>query len=384
MSKKCILKVLSILILILVIFSNIVYAEDKVIQTQKESLNINTFIKEAKKYSEEYFPDLQIDKMLTEAIKGNVDKSTLVKQVLNKFTKEIKTALKLLGIILAVTVISAIIRTISENLQNNTVSQVTYYVQYILIVTLVLSNFSEVITMAKETIQSLINFMYVLIPLLITLMISTGSVVSANLSQPIILFAISFISNMLSIFIIPLILVGTVLGVLSNISDKIQIGKLAKYFKTSIIWILGVVLTLFVGILSLEGTLSSSIDGITAKTAKAAVSSLIPVVGKILGDSIDTVLGSAVILKNAVGVVGIVVLLCICVVPVLKLTLLSVTYSVTSALCEPIADKKIVKLLEQFADTFKILLGIVCVVAAMFLIGVALVVKMSNSGIMYR
>ena len=65
----------------------------------------------------------------------------------------------------------------------------------------------------------------------------------------------------------------------------------------------GVVLTLFVGLLSIEGTLSSSVDGITAKTTKAAVSNFIPIVGKILGDAVDTVLGCAAILKNAVGVV---------------------------------------------------------------------------------
>ena len=143
-------------------------------------------------------------------------------------------------------------------------------------------------------------------------------------------------------------------------------------------------LEVFVSVLSLEGTLSSSVDGITAKTAKAAVSSLIPVVGKALGDSIDTVLGSAVVLKNAVGFVGIIIILSICILPIIKLTLLSVTYTIATALSEPIADSKIVKLLEQFGDTFKMLLGILFLIMAMFIIGVAIIVKMSNSGMMYR
>ena len=68
------------------------------------------------------------------------------------------------------------------------------------------------------------------------------------------------------------------LSIISNISDKIEIGKISKFFKSTVVWILGIVLTVFVSVLSLEGTLSSSIDGITAKTAKAAVSSLVPVV----------------------------------------------------------------------------------------------------------
>lgn len=106
--------------------------------------------------------------------------------------------------------------------------------------------------------------------------------------------------------------------------------------------------------------------------------------GKALGDSIDTVLGSAVVLKNAVGIVGILVIVSIAVVPIIKLSLITITYSIATALAEPIADGKIVKLLEQVGDTFKILLGILFVITAMFLIGVAIVIKISNSGMMFR
>ena len=163
-----------------------------------------------------------------------------------------------------------------------------------------------------------------------------------------------------------------------------QIDKLSKFFKSSVVWVLGVVLTLFVGIVSLEGTLSSSVDGITAKTTKAAVSSFIPVVGKILGDAVDTVIGCSSILKNALGIVGVVVIIAICVKPIIKLVILMTMYYLGASLCQPIADTKIIKLLEQMGDTFKLLLGILCSVSVMLLIGVTLVVKISNSGLMYR
>lgn len=143
-------------------------------------------------------------------------------------------------------------------------------------------------------------------------------------------------------------------------------------------------LTIFVGLLSLEGTLSSSVDGLTAKTAKAAVSNFIPVVGKVLGDSIDTVLGCASILKNAIGIIGVIVIVGICVTPILKLTALTILYNLGAALCQPIADEKIVKLLEQMGGTFKVLLAITCSVAVMLMIGVTLIIKISNSGLMYR
>lgn len=143
-------------------------------------------------------------------------------------------------------------------------------------------------------------------------------------------------------------------------------------------------LTVFVGLLSLEGTLSSSVDGLTAKTAKAAVSNFIPVVGKVLGESIDTVIGCASILKNAVGLVGVIIIIGICTTPIIKLATLTIIYYLGAALCQPIADEKIVKLLEQMGGTFKILLAITCSVAVMLMIGITLVVKISNSGLMYR
>ena len=144
------------------------------------------------------------------------------------------------------------------------------------------------------------------------------------------------------------------------------------------------VLTLFVSLVSVEGSLSSSVDGITAKTAKAAVSSFIPVVGKILGDAVDTVIGCTSILKNAVGIVGVIVILGICITPIIKLVLLMTTYYIGSAICEPIADAKVVKLLSEIGDTFRVLLAILCSLAVMLIIGTTLVMKISNSGLMYR
>ena len=140
----------------------------------------------------------------------------------------------------------------------------------------------NILIMIKESIQNLVGFMNNLIPILITLMLTTGNIVSANLMQPIILFIITFIGNFITTIIIPLVLIATALGIISKISDKIQIDKLSKFLKSSVVWILGVILTIFVGLISVEGSLSSSVDGITAKTTKAAVSSFIPVVGKIL------------------------------------------------------------------------------------------------------
>ena len=138
------------------------------------------------------------------------------------------------------------------------------------------------------------------------------------------------------------------------------------------------------GIVSLEGTLASSVDGITAKTAKSIVSSAVPVVGKILGDVVDSVLGCGIILKNAVGFVGVVIIISICIVPILKLSVLTISYKLVASISEVIADAKIVILLDEMGDIFKILLGILFTIFFMVIIGTTLLIKMSNTGMMYR
>ena len=370
--------------LILCIGNQSIATDGEIIQSQKDSLKISSFIEEAQKYTKEIFPDIDMDNLLSSAINGNIDNNGIFKGIFNLFGKEVKDTIKILASILIIIVIHSIFKTVSENIGNQSISQITYYVQYILIVTILMANFTEIIAMTRDTIQNLVGFMNSLIPILITLMITTGSIVSANVVQPLLLFAISFIGNMITTIILPIVLVATVLGIISQISSKIQIDKLAKFFNSSVVWVLGVILTIFVGMLSLEGTLSSGVDGLTAKTTKAAVSNFIPVVGKVLGDSIDTVLGCASILKNAVGIVGVVVVIGICITPIVKLTVLSVLYYLASALCQPIADGKIIKLLDQMGATFKIVLAITFAVAVMLIIGITLVIKMSNSGLMYR
>ena len=109
--------------------------------------------------------------------------------------------------------------------------------------------------------------------------------------------------NFINTVLIPFVLISNVLGIVSKVSNRVQVDKLSKFFNSSVAWILGIILTIFVGVVSVEGSLSSTVDGITAKTTKAAVSSFIPVVGKILGDAVDAVIGCNNILKNAVGII---------------------------------------------------------------------------------
>ena len=386
-TKEKIIKIIFSAFIFLIFTPNISYSisdTSEIIQEQQETFGISDFIKETEKYTDDFFGDISISDMINDAITGKVDNNTLGKKFLSLLGSEIKNTLQILVGILVIVLIHSILKAITDNLEDNSVSKIIYYVQYILIVTLIMTNFSSILDTIKETIHNLIGFMNCLIPMLITLMLYTGSIVTSGLLQPIILFVIEFIGNIIEAIIIPIVSIITVLIIVSKVSEKIQVSKLASFMKSSVIWFLGIILTLFVGVLSLEGTLTSSVDGITAKTAKAAVSSLIPVVGKVLGDTVDSVLGCGIILKNAIGVVGVIIIIGICIIPIIKLATLSIMYSISSAVIEPLADEKIVKLLTEMGGIFKLLLGLLSAVSVLLIIGITIVIKISNTGMMYR
>ena len=298
--KKIISFLIMFIAFIFILSINTYATNEEMLEEQQEEFGIGNFLDSAKEYTGDFFEDVDINTILENAIKGEIDNSTIIKKILNIFGSEIIGTLKIIGSILVIVVIHSILKAIGEGLENKEITTLIYYVQYILIVTIVITNFAEIDNLVKESASNLVGFMNILVPLLMTLVLSTGSISTSSIIEPIIIFAINFVGNIIQTFIIPLILIMASLVIISKISDRVQIDKIAKFFKSGIVWFLGIVLTIFVGIVSLEGTMSSSIDGITAKTSKAIVSSAIPVVEKILGDAVDSFLGGAVIIKNAV------------------------------------------------------------------------------------
>ena len=381
--KKCFLIFLMAIITYFVSPQVMASTDEELISSQADSLGISTFLSDSKKYTEDVFGDIDINEIFQASISGNFDNNMLMDIIFTLLGESFKDALSTIATVMIIVVIHSILKSISENLGNENVSKIAYFIEYILIVTLIMTNFSTIITDMKVAVQNLTGFANSLIPLMITLMITTGNIVSSGMLQPILLLLITFISNFMTNILIPIALVSTALGIISKISDQAQVGKLSKFLNSSMVWILGTVLTLFVSITSLEGGLTSSIDGVTAKAAKTAISSVVPVVGSILGDAVNTIMGCSNIIKNAVGVIGIIVIIAICIRPIIQLAALTITYYLGAALCEPIADEKVVGIMEQMGGTFKIFLAVMFSMTALLIIGIAIVMKISNSGLMY-
>ena len=260
-----------VIVLLIILSAPKVYADnEETIQEQQEEFGIQDFLKNSEQYMGEFFEEVDIGEVLNDAIQGEVDNSTLVKKALNLLGSEFVTSIKAIGSILAIIVIHSILKAISEGLENESISKLIYYAQYILIITIIMASFSDIITMVQNTTSNLVAFMNMLIPLLITLMMYTGSITTSGVIEPIILFMINFIGNIIQNILIPLLMVFIALVILSKLSDQVKIDKLARLLNSGVVWFLGIILTIFVGVISLEGTVSSSVDRNYSKNHKSS------------------------------------------------------------------------------------------------------------------
>lgn len=254
-----------------------------IIKKQEETFGIKDFIKDCEKYSPDFMRDLNINSFFNNTVSGEFDNKGVLKSLINPLKNEFTDVFKIIISIIAIVLIHSFLKAVTDGLENSNVSKIVYYVQYILIITIIMSSFSDVINSITSAIDNMVGFAKGLIPLLITLMVYTGNITTSSIIEPILLFIIELIANIIKAIILPVISLIIALIIVSKISDRVQIQNLSKFMKTSIVWLLGIILTVFVGVLSLEGNLTSAIDGVTAKTAKAAVSSLIPVVRQSTG-----------------------------------------------------------------------------------------------------
>ena len=305
---------------------------EELIESQKSSLGIYDFLKAAEIYTKNVFPDLNLNTLFTSTISGKIDSNKFLSSINKLLGNEIKTAVNLMVSVLIVIIIHSIFKSIIDGLENNSFSKIAFFVQYLIIITLVTNTFLSILEITREAITNIINFMNLLIPLLLTLILTTGAITTTSIVQPLLIFLVSFIGNFINNVIIPMLLISITLCIISNISNKIQIDRLSKFLKSSIIWILGIILTVFSCMLSIEGTLGSSVDGMTGKTAKATVSNFIPIVGKVLGDTVDSVIGCSNILKNSVGIIGVIIIIRNCVTSTYKVN--SCIYFISSYICD--------------------------------------------------
>jgi len=300
--------------------------------------------------------------------KGNLSLDTLLKAVLSIIFKEVKSVLSLVVSIVTIAIICSLLKNLQDAFSDESISQVAFYACYALIIMVLSKSFIISISVAKDVINNISDFMSALLPILVTMISLAGGIAAATTLDPIVLGAVVFIPKVYSNVIIPMILMGFVLEFANNISAEHKINNLCKLFKQIIIWIQGIIVTIFIGLLTIRGITSTTIDAVTLKTAKFAVDNFIPIVGKAFSDAITSVAGYSLIIKNAISSIGLVIIILILLHPIIKLVLIEFIYKLSAALIEPISDSRITKSLEAAGSSMMLIISCVLTVSFMFFI----------------
>jgi stage III sporulation protein AE len=342
----------------------------------KEEINsLYDYIKKMKT-DEELMETLNPVDYIKEYIKsgtGNLSFHNILNAVVSIVFKEVKSVLKLTLSIVTIAIICSLLKNLQDAFSDESISEVAFYACYALIIMLLSKSFIISISVAKEVITNISDFMSALLPILITMISLAGGITSAATLDPIVLGAVVFIPKIYSNFIIPMILMIFVLEFANNISTEHKITNLCKLFKQITIWFQGIIVTVFIGLLTIRGITSTTMDAVTLKTAKFAVDNFIPIVGKAFSDAITSVAGYSLIIKNAISSIGLVVIILILLHPLIKLILITFIYKLSAALVEPISDSRITKSLEAAGNSMVLITSCVLTVSLMFFILIGII-----------
>lgn len=262
---------------------------------------------------------------------------------------------------------------------NSSCSQAAYFTSYTVMSLSVVRLLGETVGYGSEVVHSLCSFITKLAPIFLGLIAATGKMTSAAAFSPILSAAVYIFSFIVDKLVTPLVYLGAVLGIVGNISDRLQLGSFNALLKSVSRWILTALLTIFVSLCTLYGFNTPILDALGAKTAKFAVGTLVPVVGGLLADTVDTVAGGTQVLKNAVGSSGMICIILISAAPVVKVWVIWFLLRLSSALCEPLCDRRMTRMLADISDSISTVLAIMLTAVMLFIIALA-VMLISTGG----
>ena len=309
--------------------------------------------------------------------KGNITVGEISKALISLLFKEVKSVLALVISIVAIALICSLLKNLQGAFSSKGISEIAFYACYSIIVMILSKSFLIAISVAKDVIMDVSDFMSAILPILVTMVSLAGGITEAATIDPIVMGAVIIAPKIYSNLIIPLILISFVLQFTNNLSEEHKINNLCKLVKQWIVWFQGIIITVFIALLTIRGITSNTIDAVTLKTTKFAVDNFVPIVGKAFSDAISSVAGFSLIIKNAVSGIGLLVIILIILYPVVKIVLMSFVYKIAASLVEPISDKRITSTIAAAGDSLILLLSCVLAVSLMFFVVIAI---MANAG----
>lgn len=320
--------------------------------------------------------DIDFSKYIEETFKngtGELNVREISSAVIKYTVKEIYSSIKIMALLTVMVLLTSFLISLQEAFSGNNLINISFYAIYGLIMMLLMKNMLIGVEQCKEVIENLSNFMVVLIPLLLTMLIGIGGFTEAVAMDPIVIAVINVCVTIVVNFLLPAILMVTVLKLINNLSEEDKLKKLTKLFNSVIKYTQGIMLTIFITVLTIRGVTTRTFDKVAVETAKFAVDNFVPVVGGALSDAVTSVANYSLLIKNSLSSVGLVVIVLLILTPIIKLFILSLINRFTAAILEPIGNKKIIDSINEVGNSLMQIISCVVVISLMFFIMIAII-----------
>ena len=292
-------------------------------------------------------------------------------KALGKATDGIRQGLRLSAVVLMICLLCGIWNSISSH------SSLPTIVGVLGIYAAVLGAFGSMIQLSKDTVATLTDYSALLIPIMASAAALSGNPVSATVLQSVTVLFAQLLMRIITKLLIPGVYLFLALAAGEAALQNNLLGELREFLSWIISKTLRCLMYIFTVFLTLSGVISGNTDAMAVKTAKFAVSGMIPVVGSILSDASESLLAGASILKNTVGIVGMLAVLGIAIVPFLRVGIQYLITKGAAACSGAIAIKEHTSLLKHISTAMGFLLAMTGICAILLLISGVCYLKVS-------
>ena len=281
--------------------------------------------------------------------------------------------------ILLIALVSAVCTNFIRVFENSQIADISFYMMYLLIGTLLIGAFAEMQALTVNTLKSLFQFVTLLLPAyVVTIVFSAGSVSALGFYE-LTLLSVHILQLLFIKMVLPLIQIYVVFLFFNQLTQEDLFSQASEFLKTLLEWILKTTTAILVGLQTIQCLVAPAVDTLKNSTAHRIVKAL-PGVGGLMDSAAETIAGSALVIKNAVGVAGMIVVLLICLLPFLKLGLSVLLFRLLCALLQPISEKRMVDCIRSFSDGVMLLMKTMLAGLAVFLVSLAMITASVRGG----
>ena len=252
------------------------------------------------------------------------------------------------------------------------ISDISFYIMYMLLITLCLTSFRISAEGLEDRLSALVDFMRVLCPsYFLAVAFASGSVTSLFFYN-VILFLIYVVELVIVRFLLPVVNIYIMVRVLGNLTGEDFLSEFADLIRKAVSWILKTLLICVVSVNVVQGLLAPAIDAVK-RSALTRTAEALPWVGNAVGGVAEVVLGTAVLIKNGIGMAGAVITIAICAVPIFQMLIMAFMYKLAAALVQPVSDKRITTCISGSSEGYEIMVKVIFTSGLLFMITIAIV-----------